>query len=191
MTASTACASSDALETVRAARPRERRCSVSTRVRRDELSRPSRTETGATRRDRPVTAAIPPSNSQGSWNPPSSQSESTPAASRARASARYSPASSNWRGSHTPIFSMGARPHRRGALRLGSEDHNHPERESPEEDQAAGEDREASGVGGPRQEQGHQGAGEHHRPQGEPAEFEEASTHRAEADEEEDQEDQL
>src|SRR5262249_31700352 len=95
---------------------------------------------GTTRRIRPVTAAMPASRSQGSWPLSSSHSESTPLASRARASARYSPGSSNRRGIRTPIFNTAPVIRTVVRLDLDREDHDHAKRQPPDEHQHAPED---------------------------------------------------
>src|SRR5215471_8194642 len=191
--ASTGCGSSARSVTVRATRPRERRSSVSTRVPRAARPSPSAAGIGATRRARPVTDAIPASSSHGSYPASSSQSESTPAASSARASARYSPASSNRRGSRTPILSMArtvmAAP--RALRHLGPEDHDDAEGQAADQHEAGGEHRRSSTVGGTKQGQWYQRAREHERPEDEPACLQEGRPDRPEADEEDEQQQEL
>src|SRR5262245_6874055 len=115
--------------TLNTTRPLDSLPSVAVRTSRRPGARASSADTDATRRARPVTAAKAASSSHGSSPSPLSQSESAPAASSARASARYSPGSSNRAGSWTPIFSA------MDTLHLRAEDDDDPQGQPADEHQ--------------------------------------------------------
>src|SRR5262249_31298752 len=160
-------------------RPRESRPSVAMRVS-SARGRASSAEIGAMSRAWPVTAAIDASTSHGSYpSARSSQSESAPAVSSARASARSSRASANRPGSRTPIWSA-------DTLHLGREHQGDAERQASEQHEAGREPRASVMAGGSKAEdERHQGSRQHEHPQKDQAPTEQARSHGAERDEEE------